>query len=60
MPAGRSALPYWVDIVDWHAIGARFRRLIAAQRLPLVDAAIPADHRGPARRERPMRLSSVS
>jgi len=34
-----SDLPYGVDIVDCHAIGARFRQLIAAQRLPLVDAA---------------------
>jgi uncharacterized protein len=30
-----SDLPYRVDIVDWHAIGDRFRRLIAAQRILL-------------------------
>jgi type I restriction enzyme S subunit len=34
-----SDLPYRVDLVDWHAIGDRFRRLIAAERLPLVGAA---------------------
>jgi uncharacterized protein len=34
-----SDLPYRVDIVDWQAIDDRFRRLIAAERLPLVDAA---------------------
>jgi predicted nucleotidyltransferase len=30
-----SDLPYRVDLVDWHAIGDRFLRLIAAERLPL-------------------------
>ena len=35
---GESDLPYRVDIVDWQAIDHRFRRLIAAERLPLVDA----------------------
>ena len=31
-----SDLPYRVDIVDWHTIDDRFRRLIAAERVPLV------------------------
>jgi predicted nucleotidyltransferase len=31
-----SDLPYRVDIVDWHAIGDRFRSLIAEQRLELI------------------------
>ena len=30
-----SDLPYRVDLVDWHVIRDRFRRLIAAERLPL-------------------------
>jgi uncharacterized protein len=30
-----SDLPFRVDLVDWHAIGTRFRQLIAAERLPL-------------------------
>ena len=30
-----SDLPYRVDIVDWHAIGDRFRQLIAAERILL-------------------------
>lgn len=30
-----SDLPFLVDVVDWHAIDARFRKLIAAERLPL-------------------------
>jgi uncharacterized protein len=34
-----SDLPYRVDIVDWHAVDDRFRRLIAAERLPLNRAA---------------------
>lgn len=34
-----SDLPYRVDIIDWHAIDDRFRRLIAAERRPLVEAA---------------------
>ena len=34
-----SDLPYRVDIVDWHAIGERFRRVIAAGRVPLNPAA---------------------
>ena len=33
-----SDLPYRVDIVDWHAIDARFRDLVAAQRIPLTAA----------------------
>lgn len=32
-------LPYRVDIVDWHTIGDDFRRLIAAERVPLTEAA---------------------
>ncbi len=32
-------LHYRVDIVDWHAIGDDFRRLIAAERVPLTEAA---------------------
>ena len=34
-----SDLPYKVDVVDWHAIGERFRNLIAVQRVPLNEAA---------------------
>jgi type I restriction enzyme S subunit len=34
-----SDLPYRIDIVDWHAIGERFRRHIAAERVPLNRAA---------------------
>ena len=34
-----SDLPYRVDIVDWYATDERFRRLIAAQRVPLVPDA---------------------
>ena len=30
-------LPYRVDIVDWYAIGDRFRSLIAAKRILLVE-----------------------
>ena len=30
-----SDLPYRVDLVDWHAIDAGFRQLIASERLPL-------------------------
>jgi uncharacterized protein len=30
-------LPYRVDIVDWQAIDNRFRRLIDATRVPLVE-----------------------
>ncbi len=30
-----SDLPYRVDVVDWFAIGDRFREMIAADRLPL-------------------------
>jgi type I restriction enzyme S subunit len=33
-----SDLPYRVDIVDWHAIGDRFRQIIAAEREPLAGA----------------------
>jgi predicted nucleotidyltransferase len=32
-----SDLPYRVDIVDWQTIGERFRRLIAAERVPLLE-----------------------
>ena len=34
-----SDLPYRVDLVDWHAIDARFRRIIEAGRVPLSRAA---------------------
>lgn len=34
-----SDLPYQVDVVDWHAIGDRFRRLIAGQRRSLMEPA---------------------
>jgi predicted nucleotidyltransferase len=34
-------LPYRVDLVDWHAIGDRFRRLIEGDRVAL--AAAPHD-----------------
>src|ERR1044071_2083465 len=34
-----SDLPYRVDVVDWHGISDSFRGIIAAERLPLVDAA---------------------
>jgi predicted nucleotidyltransferase len=30
-----SDLPYRVDLVDWHGIDDRFRRLVAAQRIRL-------------------------
>ena len=30
-------LPYRVDIVDWHAIDERFRRLIEAERVALAE-----------------------
>ena len=30
-------LPYRVDIVDWHAIDERFRRLIEAERVALTE-----------------------
>jgi predicted nucleotidyltransferase len=32
-----SDLPYTVDVVDWHAISAPFRRIIAASRLALAE-----------------------
>jgi predicted nucleotidyltransferase len=31
-----SDLPYRVDLVDWHAIDPRFRRLITAARSPVI------------------------
>jgi predicted nucleotidyltransferase len=34
-----SDLPYRVDIVDWRLVGDDFRRLIAADRLPLIAQA---------------------
>jgi type I restriction enzyme S subunit len=34
-----SDLPYRVDIVDWHAIEAGFRKIIAAERVPLQPVA---------------------
>ena len=30
-----SDLPYRVDIVDWRTIGEGFRRIVAAERVPL-------------------------
>lgn len=30
-----SDLPWRVDAVDWHAVGERFRKLIASDRVPL-------------------------
>jgi uncharacterized protein len=33
-----SDLPYRVDLVDWHGIDDGFRQLIAAQRIPLLEA----------------------
>ena len=36
-----SDLPYKVDVVDWHAIDERLRKLIAGERVPLGDAAPP-------------------
>ena len=42
-----SDLPYRVDIVDWHAIGDRFRQLIAAERLPLATDASVESGNGP-------------
>jgi type I restriction enzyme S subunit len=38
-----SDLPYRVDIVDWRSIDAEFGRLIAADRLPLLDGAPRAE-----------------
>jgi len=32
-----SDLPYKVDVVDWHAIDARFRQIIAKERVPLAE-----------------------
>lgn len=37
-----SDLPYRVDVVDWQAIGAEFRSLIAADRRRLARASTPA------------------
>jgi len=34
-----SDLPYRVDIVDWHSLDDGFRRVIAAERVPLADVA---------------------
>jgi len=34
-----SDLPYKVDVVDWHAIDDRFRRMIAAEREELGSGA---------------------
>ncbi|HTQ34694.1 MAG TPA: nucleotidyltransferase domain-containing protein [Stellaceae bacterium] len=30
-------LPYRVDIIDWHAVDDNFRRIVAADRVPLID-----------------------
>jgi type I restriction enzyme S subunit len=35
-----SDLPYKVDIVDWHAVDERFRRIIMADREELGGAAL--------------------
>lgn len=40
-----SDLPYRVDIVDWFTTDDRFRRLIAAERLPLNRAAQTVENR---------------
>lgn len=32
-----SDLPYRVDVLDWRALDDRFRRIIAAERVPLTD-----------------------
>jgi predicted nucleotidyltransferase len=34
-----SDLPYKVDLVDWHDIDDRWRQTIAAERMPLTQAA---------------------
>jgi predicted nucleotidyltransferase len=34
-----SDLPYRVDFVDWHDIDDRWRRMIAAERIALTEAA---------------------
>ena len=34
-----SDLPYKVDVLDWHAIDARFRQIIAKERVPLAETA---------------------
>ncbi|MGE5269725.1 MAG: nucleotidyltransferase family protein [Thiohalocapsa sp.] len=36
-----SDLPWRVDIVDWRGVDERFRRAIAPQLIPLLDAAAP-------------------
>jgi predicted nucleotidyltransferase len=36
-----SDLPYRVDIVDWHALDVRFRRVIADQFAPIPPAQHP-------------------
>ncbi|MGH7110249.1 MAG: nucleotidyltransferase family protein [Stellaceae bacterium] len=36
-----SDLPYKIDILDWQGLDARFRRIIAAERMPLADTANP-------------------
>ena len=36
-----SDLPYKVDLVDWHDIDDRWRQTIAAERMPLTQAARP-------------------
>jgi predicted nucleotidyltransferase len=33
-----SDLPYRIDLVDWHRIDERWRRTIAARRVPLTEA----------------------
>jgi predicted nucleotidyltransferase len=36
-----SSLPYRVDLVDWHDIDDRWRRIIVAERVALTEAARP-------------------
>jgi uncharacterized protein len=36
-----SDLPYKVDLVDWHDVDDRWRQIIAAGRVPLLETAQP-------------------
>jgi predicted nucleotidyltransferase len=38
-----SGLPYKVDVVDWHGIDERFRRLILAERQELMNSLVIAE-----------------
>ena len=44
---GESDLPYRVDLVDWQAIDENSRRIIVADRLPLIE---PTSRAAPAAR----------